>query len=69
MPAATEESREKVEGIVVVPTSALRSLFEAFMSVLVVDFAGLGVGKSFVGFGYFDEFLLGSCISADSLLV
>ena len=39
------------------------------MSVLVVDFAGFGVGEGFVCFGYFDEFLLGGFVATAGLLV
>jgi hypothetical protein len=39
--------------------AALLALLETFVPVLVVDFAGFGVGEGFVGFGYFDEFLFG----------
>jgi len=38
--------------------AALFVLFEAFVAVLVVDAAGLGVREGFVGFGDFDEFLV-----------
>lgn len=69
VPSATEESREEVEGVMVVPAASLGSLFEAFVSVLVIDFAGFGVGEGFVGFSNFDEFLLGGCIPTDILLV
>ena len=62
MAAAAEEAGEEVEGVVVAVSAAaaaLLVLFVAFVAVLVVDAAGVGVGESFVGFGYFDEFLVG----------
>lgn len=58
MPAAAEEAREEVEGVVVPLAAALFVLFETFVAVLVVDAAGLGVREGFVGFSDFDEFLV-----------
>jgi len=43
MPAAAEEAREEVEGVVVPLAAALFVLFETFVAVLVVDAAGFGV--------------------------
>lgn len=63
--AAAEEAREEVEGVVVLLAAALLALLEAFVPVLVVDFAGLGVGEGFVGFGYFDEFLFGCVVVSE----
>src|SRR3954471_17777703 len=58
MAPAAEEAREEIEGVVVpVAAAALLALFEAFVAVLVVDFAGFWVGEGFVCFCYFDEFL------------
>ena len=69
MPAATEESREEVEWVMMVATAALLPLLQAFMAVLVVDLAGLGVGESFVRLCYLDELLLGGGIPTAGLLV
>lgn len=38
-------------------------LLEAFVAVLVVDFAGFADGEGVVGFGDFDEFLRGRVIA------
>lgn len=62
MAAAAEEAREEVEGVMVLLPATLLALLDAFMAILVVDFARLRVGKGFVGFGNFDEFLLGSLV-------
>lgn len=56
--AAAEEAGEEVERIVVL-LAALLALLEAFVTVLVVDFAGFGVDEGFVGFGDFDELVVG----------
>ncbi len=42
---------------------ALLVLFEAFVAVLVVDFAGFADGEGVVGFGDFDEFLGGGVVA------
>lgn len=56
--AAAEEAREEVERVVTAAAAAaLLVLGEAVVAVLVVDFAGFGVGEGVVGFGYLDEFL------------
>ena len=67
MSAAAEEAREEVEGVM--PAAAARAaagfvLSEAFVAVLVVDFAGFGLREGFVGFGYLDEFLGGGVIAS-----
>jgi hypothetical protein len=49
--------------VVVAAAAALLALFEAFMPVLVVDFAGFGVREGFIGFGNFDEFLFGGLVA------
>jgi hypothetical protein len=69
MSASAEETREQVEGVVVVSSTALLSLLEAFVSVLVVDLAGFGVREGFIRFCYLDEFLLGGGIPTAGLLV
>ena len=61
--AAAEEARAEIEGVASMTVASFLVLFEAFMAVLVVDFACLGFGKGFVGFGDFDEFLLGGLVS------
>ena len=65
VPAAAEEAGEEVEWIVASSAAALvLALLQAFVAVLVVDFARFGVGEGFVGFGDFDEFLFGGFIAA-----
>jgi hypothetical protein len=61
--ATTEEAREEVKGVASMTVTSFLVLFEAFMTVLIVDFAGLGFGKGFVCFGDFDEFLLGRLVT------
>jgi hypothetical protein len=65
MPAAAEETREEVEGVMMVTsTAALLALFETFMAVLIVDFARLGIREGFVCFCYFDEFLFSGFVAS-----
>jgi len=45
-------------------SSALLALLKTFMAVLVVDLAGFGSGKGFVGFCYLNEFLFGRFIAS-----
>ena len=69
MSASAEEPGKEVEGVVVLAAAAsLLPLFEAFVSVLVVDFAGFGVRESFVSFCYLDELLLRGGIPTACLL-
>lgn len=68
MSAAAEESAEDVEGVMVSSATALLPLLESFVPILVVDFAGFGLGEGFVCFCYFDEFLFGCVIASASLL-
>ena len=65
MSGATEEAGEEVEGVVGAAAAALALfvLFDAFVAVLVVDFAGFGLGEGVVGFGYGDEFFVGGFIA------
>ena len=58
MAAAAKEAREEIKGVASTTVTSLLVLFEAFVTVLIVDFAGLGFGEGFVGFSDFDEFLL-----------
>jgi hypothetical protein len=60
---ATEEAREEIEGVASVTVTSFFVLFETFVAVLIVDFACLGLGKGFVGFGDFNEFLLGCLVT------
>jgi len=53
---------------VVLAAASLLPLFQAFVSVLVVDFAGFGVRESFVSFCYLDELLLRGGIPTACLL-
>jgi len=53
----------------VLATAALLPLLETFVSILVVDLAGFGVGECFVRFCYLDKFLLGAFIATTRLLV
>jgi hypothetical protein len=69
MSASAEETREQVEGVVVVSSTALLSLLEALMSVLVVDLAGFGVREGFIRLCYLHEFLFGGGIPTAGLLV
>ena len=55
---AAEEAREEIERVSALTVSTFFVLFEAFVAVLIVDFAGLGFDEGFVCFGDFDEFLL-----------
>jgi hypothetical protein len=57
--AAAEEAAEEVEGVVVLEAAALLVLLDAFVAVLVVDAAQLGVGEGLVGFRDGDELVLG----------
>ena len=61
--AAAEEAREEIEGVASVTVASFLVLFEAFMTVLIVDFACFGFGKGFVCFSDFDEFLLGRLVT------
>ncbi len=61
---AAEEAREEVEGVVRAGAAALLVLLDAFVAVLVVDLAGLGLGEGVVGFGDRDEFLVGGVVAA-----
>lgn len=63
MATTTKEPREEIEGVTSTTVSSLLVLFEAFVTVLIVDFAGFGFREGFVGFGDFDEFLLCCLVS------
>lgn len=59
MSGTTEEAREEVKGIVVLArTTTLFVLLNAFMAVLVIDFACFFLNEDFVGFGNLNEFLV-----------
>ena len=64
--AAAKEAAEEVKGIVRAAAGAvaLLVLFQAFVAILVVDFAGFGNGEGVVGFGNFDKLLCGGVISS-----
>ena len=70
VPAAAEEAREEVEGVVVLCGSAAATLvlFYAVVAVLVVYPACFFVDEDFVGFGYCDEFVMGGVISSVVML-
>lgn len=68
MSASAEEPGKEVEGVVVLAAASLLPLFEAFVSVFVVDFAGFGVREGFVSFCYLDKLLLGGGIPTACLL-
>lgn len=53
-----KEAREEIERVSSLTVSTFFVLFEAFVAVLIVDFARLGFDEGFVCFGDFDEFLL-----------
>jgi len=65
---AAEEAREQVEGVVRAGAAALLVLLDAFVAVLVVDLAGLGLGEGVVGFGNGDKFLVGGVVAAGVVL-
>lgn len=58
MATAAEEAGEEIEWVSSLTVSTFFVLFEAFVAVLIVDFASLGFDEGFVCFGDFDEFLL-----------
>lgn len=62
--ASAEEPAEKVEWVVMAASTALLSLLQTLVAILIVDLAGLGVDEGFVGFGDFDELVLGSIVAA-----
>lgn len=64
MPASAEETREEVEGVVRACPAALFVLRDAFVPVLVVDFARFGRGEDVVGFGDGDEFLVRGVVAS-----
>lgn len=64
MAGAAEEAREEVEGVVRAGATALLVLLDAFVAVLVVDLARLGLGEGVVGFGDGDEFLVRGVVAA-----
>jgi hypothetical protein len=45
--------------------ATLRVLLQAFVTVLVVDLARLGVGESFISFGDFDKLLFRSLVATE----
>ena len=61
--AATKEAREEIKGV------ASMTVTSFFVTVLIVDFASLGLGKGFVCFGDFDEFLLDSLVTTGFVCV
>ncbi len=62
--ATAEEAAEEVKWVVrAAGAVALLMLLEAFVAVLVVDFAGFADGEGVVGFGDFDEFLRGRIVA------
>jgi hypothetical protein len=70
MPAAAEEAREEIEGVVMARGAvAGLLLLDAFVAVLVVDAAGFAIGEDVVGFGDGDESVVclfiaaGFCVS------
>lgn len=58
-----EEPAEKVKWVVMAAAAALLSLLQTLVAVLIVDLAGLGVDKGFVGFGDLDKLVFGSIIA------
>ena len=65
-----EEAGEEVKRVVgAAGAMALLVLLEAFVAILVVDFAGFGLGEGVVGFGDFDELLGGGVIATESVWV
>ncbi len=68
MSASAEEPGKEVEGVVVLAAASLLPLFEAFVSVLVVNFAGFRVREGLISFCYLNELLLGGSIPSAYLL-
>ncbi len=67
MAGAAEEAGEEVERVVAATGAApLLVLGEAFVAVLVVDFAGFGGGEGVVGIGDLDELFGGGVIATTS---
>lgn len=68
MPTAAKEPREQVKWIVRSPTRllALAVLLDAFVTVLVVDFAERGCRQDVVRVGNFNELLARCFIAADA---
>lgn len=61
---AAEEAGKEVERVIgATALSALLVLLQAFVAVLVVYAAGLGLGEGVVGFGDLDEFFGGGFIT------
>ena len=61
---SAKEAAEEIERVILRPGAPPGFvLCEAFVAILVVDFAGFGVGEGFVGFGYLYEALGGGVIS------
>lgn len=58
-----EEPAEKVKWVVMAAATALLSLLQTLVTILIVDLAGLGVDEGFVGFGDFDELVLGGVVA------
>lgn len=58
-----EEPAEKVKWVVMAAAAALLSLLQTLVAILIVDLAGLGVDKGFVGFGDLDKLVFGSVIA------
>jgi len=50
VPITAKKSREHIKWVMMVTTTTLLPLFQALMSILVVDLAALGVGESFICF-------------------
>ena len=62
MPTTTEETREKIKGIVLASRSTLFVLIESIVAILVVDAAGFGIREGVIGFGDVDELLMCSVV-------
>ena len=68
MSRAAEEAGEEIEWIVgAAALSALLMLFQPFVTVLVVDAAGFGLGEGVVGFGDLDELFRGRFIATGQM--
>lgn len=61
--ASAKEPAEKIKWVMMAAAAALLSLLQTLVAVLIVDFAGLGVDKGFVGLGDFDELVLGGIVA------
>ena len=58
MAISPEKPREHVERIMMATTTTLLALFQTLVSILIVDFASLRIGESFISFRNLNELFL-----------